>query len=144
LVVSDGLRVRQVLINLIGNAIKFTDAGSVRVSLKRVDAGGSTAVLLFEVQDSGIGFDPSQTEHLFTAFAQADHSTTRRFGGTGLGLAISRELLRLLGGPIDCTSRPGVGSTFWFTVTARVVQEAAATSQPGDVEAALDDSLRRL
>ena len=106
-VLGDALRLNQILVNLIGNAIKFTRHGSVQVSVKR--AGDR---LLFAIRDTGIGMTQEQVERLFTAFEQADGSTTREFGGTGLGLAISRQLAKLMGGDIEVSSTPGQGSCF--------------------------------
>jgi signal transduction histidine kinase/ActR/RegA family two-component response regulator len=120
-VIADPVRLRQVLTNLIGNAIKFTEKGHVRISLAR-QAGGqaSKAVLLFSVEDTGIGFDPAKTEQLFSPFIQADGSITRSFGGTGLGLAITRSLVHLMGGSINTQSQLGQGSTFSFSLQAAV------------------------
>ena len=112
---GDQGRVRQILLNLGGNAIKFSDQGSVifRTSLAEQDNRG--AVLHVQVSDSGIGIQEEILSRLFTPFTQADNETTRRYGGTGLGLAISRQLVELMGGSISVTSQPGVGSNFWFT-----------------------------
>jgi PAS domain S-box-containing protein len=107
----DPTRLRQILVNLIGNAVKFTQQGSVDVRLRRVVESHSVS-LLCEISDSGIGMDEDQLARLFVPFTQADMSTTRRFGGTGLGLTISRHLSRLLGGDISVVSRRGAGSTF--------------------------------
>jgi PAS domain S-box-containing protein len=117
-VVSDPGRLRQVLFNLVGNAIKFTEIGSVhvRVGCDGVHAGRTT--LRIVVEDTGIGIPDDKQQVLFEKFTQADASTTRRFGGTGLGLAISKGLVEGLGGSIGVSSRVGVGSQFWFTITA--------------------------
>jgi len=109
-------RLRQVLMNLVGNAIKFTDHGEVvvHISLIAIDAG--SVDLRFEIRDTGPGIPPEIQNRLFNVFTQADASTSRKFGGTGLGLAISRQLIELMGGEIGVNSEPGAGSTFWFKV----------------------------
>ncbi len=117
-VVGDPGRLRQVLINLAGNALKFTSVGTitVRVNVLTFPATDEDSVLVFEVSDTGIGIDPATQARLFEPFSQADASTTRRFGGTGLGLAISRRLVTTMGGELTLTSTPGVGSAFAFTL----------------------------
>ena len=128
LVMGDALRLKQVLANLVSNAVKFTPAGWVRVELKRSGQG-----YRFEVSDTGIGFDEGQRSVIFDRFQQADGSITRRFGGTGLGLAISRELVAAMGGRLDCSSTAGEGATFWFTLTFDAAEPAiAAEPQPDD------------
>ena len=118
-ILSDGAKVRQVLMNLVGNAVKFTHKGHVELVARYVgDVPGGRASIVFEVKDTGIGMTPEQIGRLFQPFAQADSSTTRQFGGTGLGLAISKRLAEALGGGIDVQSRPGEGSAFSFTMEA--------------------------
>jgi signal transduction histidine kinase len=109
-VMGDPERLRQILDNLIGNAIKFTPKGEVRLTVRPV--GKSKSRFRFEVADTGVGFDPSMKERLFQKFQQADSSATRRYGGTGLGLAISRGLAELMGGTLDGDPRPEGGSLF--------------------------------
>jgi signal transduction histidine kinase len=122
---ADPMRVKQVLLNLLGNAAKFTEGGHVRLVVRREGEGGEETIV-FAVSDSGIGMTPEQLARLFTEFGQADSSTTRRFGGTGLGLAISRQLCRTMGGDITVRSESGVGST--FTVHLPVVAPVAAAA----------------
>jgi two-component system sensor histidine kinase/response regulator len=113
---GDGLRLGQVLLNFIGNGVKFTETGSVVLRARRLASTGDGLVVRFEVIDSGIGITPDQRDRLFNAFEQADSSTTRKYGGTGLGLAISSRLTELMGGRIGVDSLPGRGSTFWIEV----------------------------
>jgi PAS domain S-box-containing protein len=112
---TDSMKFRQILMNLLGNAIKFTERGSVQIVVT-FNSSPPSNVLRVAVHDTGIGFNPDDSERLFEAFTQADKSTTRRFGGTGLGLTISRRLARLLGGDIQVESVPGVGSTFSVSI----------------------------
>jgi two-component system, sensor histidine kinase and response regulator len=117
-VLGDPTRLRQVLINLLGNAIKFTQDGEVGLRVRRLDAGcGGTAALRFEVFDSGMGIAPGQLALIFESFAQADGTITRRFGGTGLGLSISSKLIELMGGVINVDSTVGIGSVFSFELS---------------------------
>ena len=112
---GDPLRIRQILINYLANAIKFTKQGGITLCALLVDERDEAVELRFEVRDTGIGVDAEQQSRIFDAFEQAQHSTTREFGGTGLGLSISRKLARMMGGDAGVVSTPGQGSTFWFT-----------------------------
>jgi two-component system sensor histidine kinase/response regulator len=113
-VLGDSTRLRQVLLNLVGNAVKFTEHGEVGVRVRRLESGSGTAALRFEIFDTGAGIGPDHLALIFEPFAQADGTITRRFGGTGLGLAISRKLIELMGGRLSVESAPGVGSVFSF------------------------------
>lgn len=119
---ADSSRIRQVLYNLINNAVKFTDTGSIRVSVKQAPPENGRFRLRFEVRDTGIGLDEEAISKLFEPFSQADNSTTRKYGGTGLGLAICRNIVELHQGEIGVTSKPGEGSCFWFEI---VVEEGS-------------------
>ncbi|WP_079435210.1 PAS domain-containing protein [Zoogloea sp. LCSB751] len=112
---GDPTRLSQALVNYIGNALKFTDKGSIRLSGQMVKEDAEGYLLRFEVSDTGIGMSAEQQSHLFEAFEQADNSTTRKYGGTGLGLAITRHIARLMGGEVGVRSETGVGSTFWMS-----------------------------
>jgi len=115
--VGDPVRLRQVLVNLIGNAIKFTGKGEVDVAVDMIDNTETSALIRFTVSDTGIGIDREKRQAIFDAFVQADGSTTRQFGGTGLGLSISNRLIELMGGRIHLESEPGRGSRFWFEIS---------------------------
>jgi PAS domain S-box-containing protein len=122
---TDGMRLRQVLTNLVGNAIKFTERGGVRIDVQTVEAQ-ERRMLRFEVRDSGVGIAFEKREEIFHEFVQADSSHVRRFGGSGLGLAISRRLVESMGGVIGVEPAEGGGSIFWFTIPASVVKPASA------------------
>jgi PAS domain S-box-containing protein len=113
---GDAMRLQQVLINLGGNAVKFTTQGQVVLALRKLAQTGDAVTIEFSVQDTGIGIAPEHQAHIFSGFSQAEGSTTRRFGGTGLGLAISKRFVEMMGGDIQISSKPGDGSTFTFTL----------------------------
>jgi len=128
-VIGDKVRLRQVLLNLAGNAIKFSLRGEVVVSARVMSLAGDEALLEFSVQDTGIGIPADDLERIFSPFAQADASTARRFGGTGLGLSISKNLVELMGGRIWAESVPGEGSSFHFTVRLPLARETPAEQE---------------
>ncbi|WP_185233516.1 hybrid sensor histidine kinase/response regulator [Teredinibacter franksiae] len=128
---GDPTRLRQILVNLIGNAFKFTSRGYVFVQVKCTDSRTSeTPSLEFSVRDSGIGVEPQKQVHLFDAFSQADSTTSRRFGGTGLGLAICKQLAELMSGTIGVDSLPGQGATFWFTAKFALPEDSSERPAP--------------
>ncbi|MCQ2097416.1 MAG: response regulator [Fibrobacter sp.] len=124
---GDPLRISQIFTNLINNATKFTEKGSISLIVKMLQRNPNNVKLTFSVQDTGIGMTQEQLGRLFNAFTQADGSTTRKYGGTGLGLVISKSLVELMGGQMQVESEPGVGSRFFFTITLPI---AAAATQP--------------
>jgi signal transduction histidine kinase len=140
---GDPLRLGQILLNLVSNAIKFTDRGSIQVRVRIAECSARDCLLRFEVRDTGIGIGAEEQQRLFTAFEQADGTMTRRYGGTGLGLAISKRIARLMGGDIGVHSTPGQGSTFWFT--ARLGKTLGGV-EPARAEAigSAEDRLKRL
>ena len=125
--VGDGHRLRQILLNLLGNAIKFTEAGGIRIHVKAVERTDTTVTLNFDVIDTGIGIPADKMDRLFKNFSQTDSSTARTYGGTGLGLVISQNLVQMMGGHIDVESQPGKGTRFYFDVTLDCQREP---SQP--------------
>lgn len=127
--VGDAARIRQVLLNLAGNAVKFTVQGHVLVEAEMLRSAEGAADVRIRVEDTGIGIAPDARANLFQKFSQADASMTRRFGGTGLGLAISKELVERMGGEIGCDSVPGEGSTFWCTLRLPLVHAAPETDE---------------
>ncbi len=136
IIIGDVIRLKQILLNLVGNGVKFTERGKVSVRVDAESRTGSEVVLRFSVRDTGIGIPPDKLDRLFKAFSQVDTSINRRFGGTGLGLAISTGLVQLMGGRMVVDSTSGVGSTFTFTIKAHVEREQpepepAASPAPG-------------
>jgi PAS domain S-box-containing protein len=127
---GDPTRLSQVLMNLLGNAVKFTERGSVSLRGTLLERDAASLQLRFEVSDTGIGIEPERVGKLFDAFEQSDSSTTRRFGGTGLGLAVTRQLVELMDGAVGVDSTPGVGSTFWVTVRMQPAHQTAAEAVP--------------
>ncbi|MBZ8140609.1 hypothetical protein CLD22_11945, partial [Rubrivivax gelatinosus] len=125
---GDPTRLSQAILNLLANAVKFTSSGWVRLDVEALQRDDEGLLLRFRVQDTGEGIDAQALPKLFTAFEQADSTTTRRFGGTGLGLALTRHLAHLMGGEVGVASTPGVGSTFWFT--ARMQPASAQPARP--------------
>ena len=128
--IGDSLRLQQILINLAGNALKFTETGQVLVSVRQLSCVGGQLRLEFAVQDTGIGISPEQQEQLFQGFTQAEASISRRFGGTGLGLAICKRLVELMGGQLQVESELGVGSRFWFDAALAVDSDSTTQLAP--------------
>ena len=128
--IGDDMRLGQVLLNLVSNAVKFTHVGEIRLRVRLLQREGSGVQLRFEVQDSGIGISPEQSATLFSAFVQADASTTRQYGGTGLGLSITRKLVEMMGGTIWIESAVGTGSRFIFTAQLTAQEQQARADAP--------------
>jgi signal transduction histidine kinase/DNA-binding response OmpR family regulator len=128
---GDVTRLRQILVNLVGNAVKFTEKGEVVVEIRSTPKKGKNHEYLFKVRDTGIGIEPERLHRLFQPFSQVDATTTRKFGGTGLGLAICRKLIEHMGGRLWVESTPGMGSTFFFTLDAEASAESVHSRRPG-------------
>lgn len=129
-VVGDPGRVRQILTNLVGNAVKFTEKGEVLIQVLQIEESSSSILLRFEVIDTGIGLTPEAQEKMFQAFTQADSSTARKYGGTGLGLTICKRLVELMGGQIGLHSISGLGTCIWFTIRFGTQSAPVSTAQP--------------
>jgi two-component system, sensor histidine kinase and response regulator len=139
---GDPTRLSQALLNLLGNAVKFTERGRIALRGRCHDEGAKGLLVRFEVHDTGIGVPADRIDQLFTAFEQADSSTTRRFGGTGLGLALTRRLAELMGGEVGVQSQPGRGSVFWFTARLARGEMAGSDTQPAPLPVAVGACLR--
>ncbi len=133
--VGDHTRLQQALLNYVTNAVKFTEAGSITLRAFKQEETANTVCVRFEVRDTGVGIPPEALPRLFSAFEQADNSTTRKYGGTGLGLAITRRLAELMGGEAGVESTPGVGSIFWFTAVLKKDTMPAATPPAANLDA---------
>ncbi len=142
ILLGDVARIKQILINFGSNAVKFTETGTIRFAVFEISNDGESALLRFEVEDTGIGIDRDVIDRIFLAFEQADTSTTRRYGGTGLGLAICKRLAKLMGGEIGAESTLGLGSKFWFTARLAIANEDDANeSLPSTLQPAADLSM---
>jgi two-component system sensor histidine kinase/response regulator len=128
--IGDSLRLGQILLNLAGNAIKFTEGGEIMISISQKESIGKSVILIFSVKDTGIGMTEEQMNKLFQSFSQADSSTTRKFGGTGLGLTISKQLVTMMDGEINVESEPNVGSNFFFTARFGLNHERTKNTLP--------------
>lgn len=138
---GDATRIQQALLNYAGNAVKFTETGCITLRARLMEEDGSSVLIRFEVQDTGIGISPLVLSKLFTAFEQADNSPTRKYGGTGLGLAITKKIAQLMGGEAGAESELGSGSCFWFTVKLR--KEGITATADGDEQPIAEAILRR-
>ena len=127
---GDPGRIRQIILNLLGNALKFTEQGEVVLQVTEQGADEHAVILWFDITDTGIGLTPEEKSRLFQSFSQADSSTTRKYGGTGLGLVIFKQLVQLMGGEIGVESKPENGSLFWFTLRLEKQIEANVISVP--------------
>lgn len=134
LIIADPTRLRQILMNLVNNAVKFTDQGGVTVTAEVMDEGNGSGVFRVTVEDTGIGLTEAQRERLFRPFSQADDTTTRKFGGTGLGLSICQRLVERMGGQVGVYSRPGHGATFWFWTRIKTTDEKPNEAQLIDLK----------
>ncbi|HRE16317.1 MAG TPA: ATP-binding protein, partial [Rhodocyclaceae bacterium] len=142
---GDPVRLRQILINLVGNAFKFTAAGAIELQVSLQTLEGASALLHFSVRDSGIGIPADKLQHIFTPFEQADTSTARHYGGTGLGLSICKLLTGMMGGEIGVNSRAGEGSEFWFTIRLEALAQSTSAAVPAaQAEIMLDPKVRIL
>jgi len=142
LLIGDSHRLGQVLINLTGNAIKFTEKGEVKVTVEKVKLNKGTAILKFSVSDTGIGLSSEQKNKLFQSFQQADHSTTRKYGGTGLGLSISKKLVELMHGEIGVDSVHGEGSTFFFIIKFKISDKKEISQENKSEKVYAEESIR--
>lgn len=139
---GDPTRLNQVLTNLIGNAIKFTDRGGVSIDISAIATTERQTTLYFQVQDTGIGIAPDSQDKIFQSFSQADSSTTRQYGGTGLGLAISKRLIEKMGGEIGVISAPDAGSIFWFTLTCSRTSSPTGANSPVESDRHISQAIR--
>jgi two-component system, sensor histidine kinase len=138
---GDPTRLRQVLVNLVGNAVKFTETGMICVCVSRADIDNGRCRIGFKVSDTGIGIAAESLDRIFDCFSQADGSTTRKFGGTGLGLTIAKQLAEMMGGSITVESVPGKGSLFRFTISVKTIEDAAEDHTDSGVVAAANPDL---
>ncbi len=140
---GDAHRLRQILINLVGNALKFTQQGEVKVSATLKNQTDDLTEILFVVSDTGVGIDDAHLKKIFDSFTQADGATTRKFGGTGLGLSISKQLIEMMGGQICVESKPGMGSTFSFSITLPIVKKLDRNPEAVTSVQTVDESIQK-